>query len=140
VVRRVEVRLGYSAKRKGWDLRRFLWRHTKANGIDADTLAPQPLFDPTGLRPLVLAGAEQRQRIKDPVRQLLPKNPLTGDLGVADLAAPDRWADANALVKSACASAHRGDRQGAERTRCAARRCGRPTDRLTADLQGISPR
>jgi len=124
---------------KGGTWRRFLWRQTKANGIDADTLAPQPLFDPTGLRPLVLPGAEQRQRIRDPVRQLLPKNPLTCDLGVADLAALDRWADANAPVKSACAAAHSGDRQGAERTRGAGR-CVRPTDRLTADLQGISSR
>ena len=33
---------------KAADLRRFLSRHTKTNGIDADTLARLPLFDPAG--------------------------------------------------------------------------------------------
>lgn len=90
---------------KAADLRRFLSRHTKTNGIDADTLARLPLFDPSGLQPLVLpgveraaldrrvrvtdrltrAGAEHKRRIKDLVRQLLPMSPLTGDLGAADL-------------------------------------------------------
>ena len=37
---------------KAADLRRFLSRHTKTNGIDADTLARLPLFDPAGLQPL----------------------------------------------------------------------------------------
>ena len=31
---------------KSHDLRKFLSRHTKTNGIDADTLARIPLFDP----------------------------------------------------------------------------------------------
>lgn len=63
---------------------------TKTNGIDADTLAHLPLFDPAGLQPLELpgperaaldrrvratdrltaAGAEHKRRIKDLVRQL----------------------------------------------------------------------
>lgn len=80
---------------KAADLRRFLSRHTKTNGIDADTLARLPLFDPDGLQPLVLPGAEQaaldrrvratdrltragaehKRRIKDLVRQLLPRPP-----------------------------------------------------------------
>lgn len=100
-------------------LRRFLSGHTKTNGIDADTLARLPLFDPTGLQPLELAGAEQaaldrrvrvtdrltqagathKRRIKDLVRQLLPMSPLTGELGVSDLAVLERWADPNTLVK-----------------------------------------
>jgi transposase len=104
---------------KAADLRRFLSRHAKTNGIDADTLARLPLFDPTGLQPLVLAGAEQaaldrrvrvtdrltqagavhKRRIKDLVRQLLPMSPLTGELGVSDLAVLERWADPHALVK-----------------------------------------
>lgn len=103
---------------KAADLRRFLSRHTKTNGIDADTLARLPLFDPAGLRPLELpgaeragldrrvraadrltkAGAEHKVRIKDLVRQLLPTTPLTGDLGAADLAVLERFADPNALV------------------------------------------
>ncbi len=105
---------------KAADLRRFLSRHTKTNGIDADTLARLPLFDPAGLRPLELSGVERaaldrrvratdrltqqgalhKRRIKDLVRQLLPMTPLTGDLGVADLAVLERFADPNALVKA----------------------------------------
>lgn len=104
---------------KAADLRRFLSRHTKTNGIDADTLARLPLFDPAGLQPLVLPGAEQaaldrrvratdrltqagadhKRRIKDLVRQLLPMSPLTGDLGVADLAVLEHYADPNALLR-----------------------------------------
>ena len=126
---------------KAADLRRFLSRHTKTNGIDADTLARLPLFDPAGLQPLALpsaeraaldrrvracdrltqAGAEHKRRIKDLVRQLMPMTPLTGDLGVADLAVLERWADPNALVKAGAkrlgaviAEASQGH-QGAER-------------------------
>jgi transposase len=104
---------------KAADLRRFLSRHTKTNGIDADTLARLPLFDPAGLRPLVLPGAERaaldrrvratdrltqqaalhKRRIKDLTRQLLPMTPLTGELGVTDLAILERYADPNALVR-----------------------------------------
>jgi transposase len=105
---------------KAADLRRFLSRHTKTNGIDADTLARLGLFDPAGLRPLQLPGAERaaldrrvratdrltraaslhKVRIKDLVRQLLPMTPLGGDLGAADLAVLERWADPNLLVKA----------------------------------------
>jgi transposase len=105
---------------KAADLRRFLSRHTKTNGIDADTLARLPLFDPAGLQALQLpgveraaldrrvracdrltqAGAEHKVRIKDLVRQLLPMTPLGGDLGAADLAVLERWADPNLLLKA----------------------------------------
>ena len=37
-------------------------------------------------------------RIKDLTRQLLPCSPLTGELGVADLAVLERWADPRALL------------------------------------------
>jgi transposase len=104
---------------KAHDLRRFLSRHTKTNGIDADTLARLPLFDPTGLQPLVLPGAGRaaldrrvrvtdrltqqgavhKRRIKDLVRQVLPMSPLTGELGVADLAVLERYADPHTLVR-----------------------------------------
>lgn len=103
---------------KAADLRRFLSRHTKTNGIDADTLARLPLFDPTGLQPLELPGApraaldrrvrvtdrltrlaaQHKVRIKDLMRQLLPMTPLTGELGVADLAVLERFADPNTLM------------------------------------------
>jgi transposase len=128
---------------KAADLRRFLSRHTKTNGIDADTLARLPLFDPAGLQPLELpgadraaldrrvratdrltqAGAEHKRRIKDLVRQLLPMTPLTGDLGVADLAVLERFADPNALVKlglkrlSALIAKASHNHQGTERAR-----------------------
>jgi transposase len=91
---------------KAADLRRFLSRHAKSNGIDADTLARLPLVDPAGLHPLELPDAQRaaldrrvracdrltqqaarhKRRLKDLVRQLLPCSPLTGELGAADLA------------------------------------------------------
>jgi transposase len=105
---------------KAADLRRFLSRHAKSNGIDAATLARLPLLDPEGLRPLVLPSAERaaldrrvraadrltqqaarhKVRIRDLVRQLLPVTPLTGDLGAADLAVLERYADPTALLKA----------------------------------------
>lgn len=103
---------------KAADLRRFLSRHVKTNGIDADTLARLGLIGPAGLRPLQLPGVERaaldrrvratdrltrlgsehKVRIKDLTRQLFPMTPLTGELGVADLAVLERWADPNLLV------------------------------------------
>jgi transposase len=103
---------------KAHDLRRVLSRHAKSNGIDADTLARLPLVDPAGLHPLELPSAERaaldrrvracdrltqqaathKRRIKDLVQQLLPASPLVGELGQADLAVLERWADPHALV------------------------------------------
>jgi len=128
---------------KAHDLRRFLSRHTKTNGIDADTLARLPLFDPAGLQPLLLpgperatldrrvratdrltqAGAEHKRRIKDLVRQVMPMTPLIGDLGVADLGVLERYADPNALVKlgvkklTALIETHSKGHQGSDRAR-----------------------
>lgn len=105
---------------KAADLRRFLSRHAKSNGIDADTLARLALIDPDGLQPLelpdhagaaldrrvracdrlTLAASEHKVRIKDLVRQLLPVTPLTGDIGQADLAVLERYADPRALIKA----------------------------------------
>ena len=103
---------------KAADLRRFLRRHAKSNGIDAETLARIPLADPGGLQPLELPGAdaaaldrrvracarltqaasEHKTRIKDLVRQLMPVTPLTGDIGQADLAVLERYSDPRALI------------------------------------------
>jgi transposase len=82
-------------------LRRFLSRHAKRNGIDADTLARLLMIapdSPLSLRlpdesaaaldrrvraadRLTRLAAEHKTRIKDLVRQLMPLTPLTGDLG-----------------------------------------------------------
>ena len=95
---------------KAADLRRFLRRHAKSSGIDAETLARIPLADPGGLQRLDLPGpdaaaldrrvracarltqaaAEHKTRVKDLVRQLMPVTPLTGDIGQADLAVLER--------------------------------------------------
>jgi len=103
---------------KAADLRRFLRRHAKSNGIDAETLARIPLADPAGLQLLELPGAaaaaldrrvractrltqaaaERKTRIKDLVRQLMPVTPLTGDIGQADLAVLEHHADPRALL------------------------------------------
>lgn len=108
------------SSQKAADLRRFLSRHAKSNSIDADTLARLPLVDPRGLAPLVLPGAGRaaldrrvratdrltqqaachKRRIKDLARQLLPLSPLTGDLGAADLAVLERYADPRALLRA----------------------------------------
>jgi transposase len=44
---------------KAADLRRFLRRHAKTNGIDAETLARMPLADPRGLQRLELPGRDR---------------------------------------------------------------------------------
>jgi transposase len=105
---------------KASDLRKFLSRHAKSNSIDALTLARLAVVAAETLRPVELPGAdratldrrvracdrltreaaEHKVRIKDLVRQLMPMTPLTGDLGKADLAVLERWADPNALLKA----------------------------------------
>ena len=103
---------------KAADLRRFLRRHAKSNGIDAETLARMPLADPDGRQQLELPGpgaaardrrvracgrlteaaSKHKVRIKDLVRQLMPMTPLTGDLGKAGLAVLERYADPRLLL------------------------------------------
>jgi hypothetical protein len=100
------------------DLRRFLSRHAKSNGIDADTLARLPLLAPQALVPLELPdstaaaldrrvracdrltqqGAVHQRRIKDLVRQLMPMTPMTGAVCRTDLAVLERWADPRLLL------------------------------------------
>ena len=102
------------------DLRRYLSKHAKTNGIDADTLARIPLFHPAGVKPLVLPDAEaarldrrvraadrltreiadRKTRIKALVRQLMPMSPMAGKVTNADLVVLERWADPNLLVKT----------------------------------------
>ncbi len=109
---------------KAADLRRFLSRHAKSNGIDADTLARLPLVDRAGLRPLELPDADRagldrrvracdrltsqaalhKRRIKDLVRQLMPMSPLEGDLGRADLAVLEQASDPNVLLRMSLAA------------------------------------
>jgi hypothetical protein len=47
---------------KAADLRRFLRRHAKSNGIDAETLARLPLAGPRGLQQPGLPALRQRRR------------------------------------------------------------------------------
>ncbi|HZD65758.1 MAG TPA: hypothetical protein VE152_06650 [Acidimicrobiales bacterium] len=49
---------------------------------------------------LAQEAARHKVRIKDLVRQLMPVSPLAGDLGAADLAVLERWADPAALVEA----------------------------------------
>jgi transposase len=106
------------SSQKASDLRKFLSRHAKSNSIDAATLARLAIVDPASLRPVELPGAdrasldrrvracdrltreasEHKIRIKDLVRQLMPMTPLTRDLGKADLAVLERWANPNVLL------------------------------------------
>ena len=128
---------------KAADLRRFLRRHAKSNGIDAETLARMPLAGPGGLQPLELPGAdaaaldrrvracerltratsEHKVRIKDLVRQLLPMTPLTGDLGKADLAVLERYGSPHSLMAAGTAELTRlittasSKQQGLDRAR-----------------------
>ncbi len=103
---------------KAADLRRFLRRHAKSNGIDAEALARMPLADPGGLQQLELpsqaaaaldrrvracgrlteAASKHKVQIKDLVRQLMPVTPLTGDIGKAGLAVLERYADPRLLL------------------------------------------
>ena len=105
---------------KAHDMRRYLSRHAKSNSIDADALARLAIIDPDGLRLLELNGADEaaldrrvracdrltqdaalhKVRLKDLVRQLLPMTPLTGDIGMADLAVLEHWSDPRDLVKA----------------------------------------
>jgi transposase len=95
---------------KAADLRRFLSRHAKSNGIDAETLAKLPIIDPGSLLPLELPGPARasldrrarasdrlvelasvhKVRIKDLVRQLLPMSPLLHHLNSSDLVVLER--------------------------------------------------
>jgi transposase len=126
---------------KAADLRRFVRRHAKTNGIDAGTLARMPLADPRGLQQLELPGpdaaalerrvracgrlteaaSKHKVQIKDLVRQLMPMTPLAGDLGKADLAVLERFADPRLLLAAGAAELTRlittvsGHRQGPQR-------------------------
>ncbi len=129
------------SSQKASDLRKFLSRHAKSNSIDALTLARLAIVAPQSLRPVELPGAgratldrrvracdrltkeasQHKIRIKDLVRQLLPMTPLTGELGQADLAVLERWADPNALLRAgrarltAVIAKASNNHQGAER-------------------------
>jgi transposase len=52
---------------------------------------------------LTRAASEHKVRIKDLVRQLMPMTPLTGDLGKADLAVLDDYADPRSLAAAGIA-------------------------------------
>ncbi len=49
---------------------------------------------------LTREGAKHKGRIRDLVRTLMPMSPLTADIGRADLAVLERYADPNALLRA----------------------------------------
>jgi transposase len=105
---------------KAADLRRFLSRHAKTNGIDAETLARLPLVAPAGLHPVELNGADRsaldrrvrvvarltreigqrKVRIRALAQALMPMiHQALGDgLNRTDLAVLERYADPRALL------------------------------------------
>jgi len=105
---------------KAADLRRFLARHAKSNGIDAETLARLPLIAPTGLtavefgspartsldrrvRAVARLTAEigrRKTRIRTLAQQLVPTigGALSEGLSHTDLAVLERYADPRALL------------------------------------------
>src|SRR5512135_21794 len=104
---------------KAADLRRFLSRHAKTNGIDAETLARLPLVGPESVEPVELSGAarasldrrvravgrltaeigERKTRIRALAAALMPTvdHALGKPVTRADLAVLARWGDPRAL-------------------------------------------
>jgi transposase len=108
------------------DLRRFLSRHAKSNGIDAETLARLPLVAPDSVEPVELPGAaratldrrvravarlterigEHKTRLRALAAALLPTvgQALGTSLTRPDLAVLQRWGDpAGACARLDCA-------------------------------------
>jgi transposase len=105
---------------KAADLRRFLARHAKSNGIDAETLARLPLVAPTGLVPVEFGSAarasldrrvravarltaeigRRKNRIRALAQALAPTigAALSQGLNHTDLAVLERYADPRALL------------------------------------------
>ena len=105
---------------KAADLRRFLSRHAKSNGIDAETLARLPMVAPAGLHPVELSGTDRasldrrvrtvarltreigqrKVRIRALAQTLIPTigQALGDGLNRTDLAVLERYADPRALL------------------------------------------
>ncbi len=105
---------------KAADLRRFLSRHAKSNGIDAETLARMPLLAPAGLHPVELNEAgrasldrrvravarltreigQRKVRVRALAQALMPDiGDAFGDgLNRTDLAVLERYADPRKLL------------------------------------------
>lgn len=105
---------------KAADLRRFLSRHAKSNGIDAETLARMPIVAPAGLHPVELNGTDRasldrrvrtvarltreigrrKVRIRALAQTLMPSigEALGDSLNRTDLAVLERYANPRALL------------------------------------------
>uniref|UniRef100_UPI00036BEDF4 IS110 family transposase n=1 Tax=Sciscionella marina TaxID=508770 RepID=UPI00036BEDF4 len=105
---------------KAADLRKFLSRHAKSNGIDAETLARLPMVAPRGLHPVELGGADRssldrrvrvvarltreigqrKVRIRALAQSLVPTiSQAFGDgMNRTDLAVLERYADPRKLL------------------------------------------
>ncbi len=108
------------SSQKAADLRRFLSRHAKSNGIDAETLAMVAMVAPAHLNDLELpdqamAGlvrrsraadrltdqiADAKVRIRDLARHVIPcvDEVFTNKFGKADLAVLEKYGDPRAIV------------------------------------------
>jgi hypothetical protein len=64
-----------------------------------ESLSPAERASFVGRDRVTMVDVEPKVRLKDLVRQLMPLTPLTGDLGQADLAVLERWADPRALLR-----------------------------------------
>ena len=146
---------------KAADLRRFLSRHAKGNGIDADTLARLALVSPAGLQPLILPGADQtaldrrvratdrltrqaadhKRRIKDLARSCCRSARLAGDLGAADVA-PANDGDLHAGCLISCIRGLAAGHSGRPQTRqgLAGPACSAACPRAPAACAGHAPR
>jgi transposase len=103
-------------------LRKFLSEHTKANSIDAASLARVAVVDPKGIIPLELAEGPQasldrrvraadrltdastrhKQRIRELARQVMPAidDVIGGELAICDVAVLERYGDPRALLRA----------------------------------------
>ena len=119
--RRGHVVYRVSAK-KASALRKFLSEHTKANSIDAASLARVAVVDPQGIIPLELpdgpqasldrrvraadrltdAATRHKQRIRELARQAMPAidDVIGGELAVCDVAVLERYGDPRTLLRA----------------------------------------
>jgi hypothetical protein len=89
---------GEPGRRRGGGAGGLPGGHAAGGGDRADRAAPGRRVRATDR--LTRTAAEHKRRIEDLARQLLPLSPLTSDLGAADLAVLERYADPRELTRT----------------------------------------